>query len=382
MNILWVILIVAAIMVLLPAVFGIIGYRRWRAESANFTQYKICGRNSKKDLAPCYVLGPIFFLFVVAAFIGYYVDPDASVWLILFFGIVIGGIAAALFCGYFYLRFAYIAADEKGVTKYSAYGKKELIPYSELVHYHFIGRKRDLLRAYGGRGFLRVYDGRGILRIEFGDSYIGSKELLGEITAHGAKEISDYLKFPDEVIADIKPLKNWQKCKQLKINSWAFFMMSLLYFGMSLFMALLPMSPDRDFDGTMIEGAVVSIKRFYGRSAHVSIYIEGDEREFYVDSIVLDELDRALYAEVSAGDTITLIVDNFDEERNRVYLCAVKANGKTYLTIEGAARAHRENYNVGRVLVWVFLGVGVVCVAVSIVCFVKRRNYPAQETNA
>ncbi len=174
--------------------------------------------------------------------------------------------------------------------------------------------------------------------------------------------------FPEERFRQL-PRYNLYKKKQKAMSVFASFAVCAACF---LFLALLilPLLSRWEFYNLPAEGYV---EEFEIDEDTITLHLQGDERVYWLSNIVYPKLDKTFLDKLEKGIYVHLQIAHTDS-RDRQVLSGIEYYGREYLTPQDAQDAEYANYRFGRVLAFVFLGLGCVLSVFSVWAWVRWRR--------
>lgn len=336
------IIIGIATIIILPLVFGFFYYLKEKEEKKIIYGSEFIVKMSKGIVLFFLIWMIIFLLGMISALLILFLyngpDKNQLFWIIeivciLFF--LIGMLGFAL------CKFNYIVVKNEGILVHKMFKKPTLIHYDDIAY----------INSHPfGTGEVSGYDQNGIPLFAVDYYHVGAEKLKELLHNKGYPLLPK--PYPTNEMKENLCFQRYKKKSKFKISFWFF-----LLFGILLILLGILVHSQCEF--SKYENYKVSgmIEKVEVDEDHLTIYLQGDDVEYYVNNIVFDELDEKVFDVLKSGESIDLYVAYIDEYK-RYHLSQIEINKIVYLDMNVAEKAEYFNYKAGIITSYVMIGVG------------------------
>ena len=327
--------IVIAITIILPIVYGLFYNLKEKEEKKIIYGAEFTVKSSK-------VITLYFFIWMVICLLGMIgtvifvittEEPNKNqmfwimeILLLIFF--LLGAL------GFFVCKYNYLVIKENGIYVKKMFKKDKLIKYSDITY---------ISNNSFGFGQLSVYDSNGIPLFEIDHYHLGIEQLDNKLRNKGYMILPN--PYPSE---DMKNNKKFQCYKKLSSAKVGF----------------------KSYENYEVVGVVDT----YSVSEEtLKIHLENDDKTYYINNIVYDELNEDIFDVLTENTYIKLHV-SYKDEYERYNISQIEINKIIYLNMESAELAEYSNYKYSLIVSYVFIGFGVILVILGVFCSLKIKK--------
>ena len=350
--------IVIAITIILPIVYGLFYNLKEKEEKKIIYGAEFTVKSSK-------VITLFFFIWMVICLLGMIgtvifvittEEPNKNqmfwimeILLLIFF--LLGAL------GFFVCKYNYLVIKENGIYVKKMFKKDKLIKYSDITY---------ISNNSFGFGQLSVYDSNGIPLFEIDHYHLGIEQLDNKLRNKGYMILPN--PYPSEDMKNNKKFQWYKKLSSAKVGFWCF-----LLFGIaSLLLGTLIVSQIgfKSYENYEVVGVVDT----YSVSEEtLKIHLENDDKTYYINNIVYDELNEDIFDVLTENTYIKLHV-SYKDEYERYNISQIEINKIIYLNMESAELAEYSNYKYSLIVSYVFIGFGVILVILGVFCSLKIKK--------
>lgn len=202
----------------------------------------------------------------------------------------------------------------------------------------------------GIAGGLTAFDENGIPIFSSEGLSINLDALAHRLDERGVRKVG--VPYPTKAMQKTPIYKRYAKKKNFKIFAWTAFGCGLMF--LLLPAIIFPNLHNYQFENYEVNGV---ISEFEGKEQFITFKLEGDENTYCINNIIYDELRTSFVRKAEVGVEVSLLV-GYTDDRGRRAVSQVSISGEIFLDKDDAQRAETENYEFGRIMGWVFVGIG------------------------
>ena len=264
--------------------------------------------------------------------------------------------------GFSLCKYNYLIVKKDGIIVYKMFKKAKTIRYSDITY----------INDYSyGFGEVSGFDSDGIPLFAVDHYHIGAEKLASLLRSKGYTVLPT--PYPSEEMMSNNRYLKYKKKSSLKVSFWCFLIFGILTIWQGFLVNFLSnFEPYENFEvsGT-IESYTIKDKLFY-------IELENNEKTYYVNNIVYDDIDDKLFDVIEQGKHITLNIAYVDEY-GKYKISQIEIDDTIYLDMSIAEKSEYSNYRSGIICSNVFAGIGVILLSLSVVKFIKLKKIDYDE---
>lgn len=355
-----------AVAVLVPLILGLFYRARVKEERKHKNgDGDAVTRMAKWQIITLNVLIPIIAVLCLVVAIGAALDREYGISVAMIVtGVVWSGTFYTL---YFWVKLRYeIATDEK-IILVRKFGKKRTEYYfgKDVFYYSYMP---------GYMGSLVLYDKYCVPLVQISQLRVGISAVLAKVQAAKVQNVA--LPFPPPFARNTAHYKRHKTATNAKIQVFLCILggLFLLIGALAMFFSNEPVP---EYSNHEVTGRLEKVKYNYDT---VEIKLYGDESEYYVNSIVYNELDvRQLRSWIPPGSN-AVPEGEFKlwvayEDGGKKNLSHISFNGIAVLNADSAELAELENYKMCRVVnigMWVVAGILIIAGVVLLIVYLNK----------
>lgn len=139
----------------------------------------------------------------------------------------------------------------------------------------------------------------------------------------------------------------------LKAIAITFAVIGVVLLASALVMLLIP--KNTVYEHRDVSGVICEAKRQGTRYVSYEFKLDGDNNTYWVDNIAYKKVNGNIENALKKGNTVKIkIAETDDSGRKRISY--IECDGVVYLSVNDFEKAHRTNYTVGCVMMFIFSG--------------------------